>query len=402
MKPLVFLAHVPSEPVTLGFLPAARRLGYPVVLLTDRPDEQQATFSRAPAAEAPEVIVACDVFNPLSVLEATLRLGARPAAIFSNSDHLQACAALVAAYHGLPGKDWRAALHAKNKAEMRRLLRERGVERVWHASVVDEQGLEPVAQAAPLPCVVKPSDGVASEQVRLARTRAEVVGACRDVWRVRPGQRVVLEEYLEGPLVTLETLGDGERMQVLGGFRTHLSPPPYFIEREAWWGTALDARQEAALAAVLEAVGVRFGACHTELVVTEAGPRLIEINYRSVGDFREFLLDEALGIRLFEQVLRLHLGAPLEPLAPRPVAAGIRYFCAERSGVVTSAPAAFRRAEDGLTLTFTPTRAEGSVVKLSQSNRDYLGALRGFGGTEAALRQAFDRLGAELRWELGS
>lgn len=400
MKPIVILAHVPSEPVTRGFVPAARRLGFPVVLLTDRLEEQQETFSRVPAAEAPESILACDVFNPLSVLEATLRLGGRPAALFSNSDHLQTSTALAAAYHGLPGKDWTVALRAKNKAEMRRWLRERGVERVWHASVSDEAGLGKLGEPVPLPCIVKPAEGVASEQVQLARTHEEVAASCRDIWRVRPGQRVVLEEYLEGPLVTLETLGDGQRLQVLGGFRTHLSPPPYFIEKEAWWGTGVTAAQEEEMVAVLRAVGVGFGACHTEFVLTASGPRVIEINYRTIGDSREFLLDEALGIRLFEQVLRLHLGAPLEPMKPPAVAAGIRYFCAERPGVLARVPAAFRRVEDGLTLTFTPSRTEGTALRLTNSNRDYLGVLRGFGGTEAALARAFARIEEELRWEL--
>jgi biotin carboxylase len=400
MKPIVILAHVPSEPVTRGFVPAARRLGFPVVLLTDRLEEQQETFSRVPAAEAPQSILACDVFNPLSVLEATFRLGERPAALFSNSDHLQTSTALAASYHGLPGKDWKATFRAKNKAEMRRWLGERGAERVWHVSVSDEEGLRGLVESVPLPCIVKPAEGVASEQVQLARTREEVGASCRDIWRSRPGQRVVLEEYLEGPLVTLETLGDGEHLQVLGGFRTHLSPPPYFIEKEAWWGTGLSERQEEEMLSLLRAAGVGFGACHSELVLTAAGPRLIEINYRTIGDSREFLLDEALGLRLFEQVLRLHLGAPLERMRPPPVAAGIRYFCAERSGVLARVPAAFRRTEGELTLTFTPTRAEGTALRLTNSNRDYLGVLRGFGGSEQALARAFERIGEELRWEL--
>ena len=53
-----------------------------------------------------------------------------PDVIFSNSDHLQAETALAAAYFGLPAKDWRACLTAKNKALMRRALAAAGVETV--------------------------------------------------------------------------------------------------------------------------------------------------------------------------------------------------------------------------------------------------------------------------------
>jgi hypothetical protein len=49
---------------------------------------------------------------------------------------------------------------------------------------------------------------------------------------------------------------------------------------------------------------------------------------------------------------------------------------------------------------FTPSRTEGTALRLTNSNRDYLGVLRGFGGTEAELTRAFTRIGEELRWEL--
>jgi hypothetical protein len=43
------------------------------------------------------------------------------------------------------------------------------------------------------------------------------------------------EEYLAGGLRTMETLGDGVTTWVLGGFRTRLSPLPFFIEERLTW-----------------------------------------------------------------------------------------------------------------------------------------------------------------------
>ena len=42
-----------------------------------------------------------------------------PDAIFSNSDHLQTQTALAASYFGLPGKDRRSSMRAKNKSHQR-------------------------------------------------------------------------------------------------------------------------------------------------------------------------------------------------------------------------------------------------------------------------------------------
>lgn len=78
----------------------------------------------------------------------------------------------------------------------------------------------------------------------LAERSAQIL--CR-----RPGETLLAEEYLSGELHTLETLSDGKRTWVLGGFRTTLPPLPFFIEeRLTWAAPAPEAAREHVLAAV--------------------------------------------------------------------------------------------------------------------------------------------------------
>lgn len=399
MQEIFVLAHVPTAPVNEGFLPAARALGLSVVLLTDCADAHRAHFARGGLVAYPDEIVACDVFNPLAVIDAITRRGARPAAVFSNSDHLQTATAVAAAYFGLPGKDWRVTYAAKNKAEMRQRLAALGIDTLWHAVVCDPAALAALADV-PMPCIVKPREGVASQQVSLARTPAELSEQCAAAWAQHPGQALLLEEYLEGPLYTLETLGDGQRIRALGGFRVTLSPPPYFVELEAIWGTGLPASVEAEVLDVIRRFGIGFGACHTEYVLTPSGPRLIEINYRSIGDYREFLLSDALQFPLFEQVLRLHLGQPLPALEVPRRAAWIRYFTASAAGTLRKAPPASLHERDGMRLTYHPLRKVGDAIQLTNSNKDYVGVLRGSGPDTAGLAAAVENASRQLAWEI--
>lgn len=76
---------------------------------------------------------------------------------------------------------------------------------------------------------------------------------------------------------------------------------------------------------------------HSELVLTTTGPHLTEINYRSIGDGREFLLDRMLDDRWFDSVLHLHLGQPLPALEPPGQAAHVRYLMAPGSGEIVRA-----------------------------------------------------------------
>lgn len=402
MQELIILAHVPTDSINDGFIPAAQDLGLSVVLLTDHADANQQHFNQAGLAAYPSEIIACDVFNPLAVIGAlTCRVQA-PAAVFSNSDHLQTSTAIVANYFGLPGKNWHVTYRAKNKAEMRASLQSRGLDMLWHAVVCDRAALAKVADDASFPCIVKPREGVASQQVSLSYNREELEVQCAAVWTEQPALPLLLEEYIEGALYTLETLGDGERLCVLGGFQVKLSPPPYFVELEARWGTGLTAGQEAQVLDMIRNFGVGFGACHTEFVMTEKGPRLIEINYRNIGDYREFLLRDTLAIPLFEIVLRLYLGEALPQLKLAPNAALIRYFTAQSAGRLFDSPEAFIRRANDLQVTYKPLRAAGDSISLTNSNKDYLGVLRGTGADAQRLGLEMDRISGSLAWEIAA
>ncbi len=94
MSELILLAHVPTDSVNEGFLPAARALGLSVVLLSDQAEAHRQHFGGRELAAYPDAVVPCDVFNPIAVIEAITRRGKKPAAIFSNSDHLRTSTAL--------------------------------------------------------------------------------------------------------------------------------------------------------------------------------------------------------------------------------------------------------------------------------------------------------------------
>lgn len=399
MQAIYVLAHVPTAPVNEGFLPAARALGLSVVLLTDCADAHRAHFVNSGLPAYPDDIIPCDVFNPVAVIDAITRRGGKPAAIFSNSDHLQTATAIAATYFALPAKDWRITYAAKNKAEMRRQLAASGIDTLWHAVVCDPSSLAALADI-PMPCIVKPREGVASQQVSLAQSHAELAEQCAAAWAQHPGQALLLEEYLEGPLYTLETLGDGNEIRLLGGFRVSLSPPPYFVELEAVWGTGLPDSVEAEVLDTIRRFGIGFGACHTEYVLTPRGPRLIEINYRSIGDYREFLLSDTLQFPLFEQVLRLHLGETLPVLDVPKRAAWIRYFTAQGEGTLRHAPPASLHEGNGVRLSYQPLRKVGDAIQLTNSNKDYVGVLRGSGPDTAGLAAAVELASSTLAWEI--
>jgi len=391
---LHLVASKPTDSVSHGILPAAARLGVDVILLTDQPEAHQKS-----GGHPPDEVVSCDVHDVRALIAAVATLPA-PDGLFSNSDHLQAQAALAAAYFGLPGKDWRSALRAKNKSLMRRRLAEAGDAPV--TAVELPPGAE-VPDGLPYPVVVKPRDGVASEDVVLVRDKAELISRYGEIRARRPGQALLAEEYLRGDLYTLETLSDGATTWALGGFRTTLSAPPYFVEERLSWDDLLPRQVRRRVEDAQATLGAGFGACHTEFAWQSGGaPRIIEVNDRLIGDHCDFLLADLFQIPLFEQVLRIHLGEPLPASPPRARGHAIAdYVVADTSGVLTAAPpAAEIVAADRTRLTYRPLRSVGDQIELTRTNRDYLGVIRAVGPARGPVESAVGSFRAGADWRI--
>lgn len=376
---LYMVAGKATDSVTHGFLPAAARLGRDVVLLTDRPAAHIGTHGGP--------IVECDVTDFRDIIA---MVGEAPGGIFSNSDFLQAPAALAAAYFGLPAKDWRAAARAKNKSLMRRHLA--ALDPVFSADA------HQVPADAPYPLVLKPREGVAGEDVILVRDAAELA-VRREEIAARRDDPLVAEEYLPGGLHTLETLGDGHELRVLGSFRTRVSPPPFFVEERLEW--APPPPETPQVLAQLDALGIGFGACHTEFVVHEGRARIIEVNYRLIGDHCDFLLGDLLGVPLFERILRVHLGERLAPDGPRPERHAVAEpIIADRPGTLTSAPGPMELDDGPVRLAYRPQRTVGDAVAVTRTNRDYLGTVRAIGPAAGEVEAALARFRSAHRWTI--
>ncbi|GAB2931015.1 carboxylate--amine ligase [Micromonospora polyrhachis] len=390
---LYLTALNPTDAVLDGFLPAAARLGLPVTVLTDQPERWPPDLP----------VQRCPVRDPAAVV-ATVTSGEPPAALLSNSDHLQTATALAARQLGLPGKDPAATRRCKDKALTRRAVAAAGLDAV--ASVTIDPGQDPeVAAGLPCPAVVKPRDGVASEDAYLVGDHAELAGRVAEIRRRRPEVALVVEEYLAGEVRTHDTLGDGTQLHTIGGWRTTLGPPPTFTEQSLDWAPLPVGPIAGQLRTQLDALGVSFGACHTEYVLSAGRARLIEVNYRLIGDRMDLILAELLDVPIFEYVIRLHLGEPLAALAvPDPTMlarhARVDYVCADRSGTLAVAPGAVDENRAGVRLGCRPLRQPGIHADWTGTNRDYLAALHAIGTDPEQVREVLREFRSGLHWEI--
>ena len=192
-----------------------------------------------------------------------------------------------------------AAIIEGSKVFSKRLMQKYGIPTAAFEVFDNPEKALAYLDTAPIPTVVK-ADGLAlGKGVTVAMTREEAKAAVREIMEDRKfgesGSRIVIEEYLEGPEVSVLSFTDGETVVPMvssmdhkragdgdtgpntGGMGT-IAPNPFYTE-----AVAKRCMEEIFLPTVraMKAEGREFRGClYFGLMITKDGPKVIEYNCR--------------------------------------------------------------------------------------------------------------------------
>ncbi|MFJ3876040.1 ATP-grasp domain-containing protein [Streptomyces sp. NPDC090077] len=212
-----------------------------------------------------------------------------------------------------------------DKHAMRGLLNAHGVSavRAHRAETLGE--VEPLLAEFGLPAVVKPTNTAGSRGIALVRTAADLAEWTE---RVKAGGfegPFIIEDYLEGPEFSVETLTAGGTHHVVGITAKQTTGAPGFVETGHVHPAPLDPADAAAVrdtvTALLDLAGYAFGPAHTEVILTPAGPRIVESQARLGGDRIPLLVEVATGYDIEAAIFRGLAGEDVTAPAPHRYAA---------------------------------------------------------------------------------
>ncbi|MEW1718343.1 ATP-grasp domain-containing protein [Streptomyces sp. NPDC093109] len=305
--------------------------------------------------------------------------------VITSCDYYLPAAARIAARLGLPGPSAEAVENACRKDATRRILAEAGLPGPEFA--VCEEWAETAAAAREIgyPLVLKPVDLCAGMYVRRVDDEAGLAAAYHALAAFPVNARgrrrtpvVLLEELLDGPEVSVETVSFGGTAHVIGVTDKSVGAAPAFVETGHMFPAALDPADEAAARDTalyaLKALGLDDIVAHTEIKLTSGGPRVVEVNPRPAGNRITELVRHVTGIDLAAACVDVALGR--EPdLRPRPTglrSAAIGFLVPDTEGELEAIDGADAlRAEPGLLE--VQLADPGRAVRAAQSNNDYLG-----------------------------
>ncbi|GAB7029056.1 ATP-grasp domain-containing protein [Streptomyces sp. NPDC021749] len=329
--------------------------------------------------------------------------------VLTSCDYYLPTAARIAGRLGLPGPAPEAVERACRKDATRRALAGAGLPGPRYAVCADRAEAAAAAREIGYPLVLKPVDLCAGMFVRRVDDESELTQAHRALagFPVNArGQRrdpvVLLEELLDGPEVSVETVSYGGTTQVVGITDKSVGGAPAFVETGHMFPAALPpADREAAertARQALEALGLDDVVAHTEIKLTADGPRVVEVNPRPAGNRITELIRHVTGIDLAAAGVDVALGR--EPdLRHRHTGLGsaaIGFLVPDGEGVLAAVDGgdAVRAADGLLELQLADP---GRAVEAAGSNNAYLGHVMAGDTTDTGARARVETLLGQLR-----
>ncbi|GAA5534793.1 ATP-grasp domain-containing protein [Deinococcus aluminii] len=237
---------------------------------------------------------------------------------------------------------------ARDKARCKAVLSAAGLDTGFSRVVQGFNEAQEVMREQSYPVVVKPNNGAGSLGAAIVHSDEELHFYFRQVAKTMPGlsaaQAAVfdtgytIEEYLEGPLVSVEVLSTMDQvipLMVSGRKRARYNEvlelgttmPAFLPEEDTLSCQAYAAR-------IIDILDLRPGIMHIELIITSQGPRLVEVNPRLMGASLPSLYQNATRQNIYSLLHAAHLNTPPPAIQPASRASVSRVIAPRAHAVV--------------------------------------------------------------------
>lgn len=244
--------------------------------------------------------------------------------------------AAVAKECGLVGIDEDTAIKATDKSEMREALRFAGVPVPKFYRVSNRDEFSAAVEQMTGAFMVKPADSSGSRGIMKVDNKDEAKDAYEYTKRFSRNGIVLVEECMIGPEVSVETLAIDGEVYVIQITDKITTGAPHFVEMGHTQPTRLDCVDEIKKVAIAanKAIGIKNGPSHTEIIVTEEGPKIVELGARLGGDcITTHLVPLSTGMSMIEACIKIALGETPDINPKWNKGSAIRYF-QQHAGVI--------------------------------------------------------------------
>ena len=205
------------------------------------------------------------------------------------------------------------AQRATDKIEMIRCFERYDIPHPWFEVITFEEELKDLLLKHSVPFIMKPNDSSGSRGVVLVKDYHEVRDAFLYSKSVSKSGLILVEEYMQGPEVSVEVMTIRGETTILAVTDKLTSGAPFFVEMghsqpSQLPNETIEKIKEVAIKAV-QAIGIDNSPSHVEIIVTEDGPKLVELGARLGGDYiTTYLVPLSTGVDMIQACILMALG----------------------------------------------------------------------------------------------
>lgn len=250
------------------------------------------------------------------------------------SDMPMRTVASVASKLSIVGINEETALRATDKGIMRECLEDNNVPIPKFARVNNYKDYLEVIENISGKLIIKPSDNSGSRGVFLLedKNNEKLINHAFNYSKEysRNGE-IIIEEYMEGPEVSVEAISVRGKVEIITITDKLTTGAPNFVEMGHSQPTRLSIEIQESVNDItkkaIEAIGIKNGPSHTEIIVTNDGPKIVEIGARLGGDnITSHLVPLSTGIDMIESCIKIAIGEEINLTKKIQMGSAIRYI----------------------------------------------------------------------------
>ncbi|MEG1433500.1 ATP-grasp domain-containing protein [Eubacterium barkeri] len=305
---------------------------------------------------------------------------------------------------GLTGISYDTAIKATDKQQMIEAFKASGISSPWYF-VVENGKIDSVLDELIYPCIFKPVDNSGSRGISLVENKQCVKEALLYSTRNSKNGKILIEEYLRGPEVSVEIFMIDGVAHILAITDKLTTGAPHFVEIGHSEQTQLDEKSKEDIAKLAKdamlTIGVFNGPGHVEIILTKDGPKMVELGARLGGDFiTTDLVPLATGVDLLAATLQMACGEEPNLEIKFDKGSAIRFIAAEE-GIIESIQGIREAKNIKGTVKVEMLKDVGQIIQPLKSSLDRVGYIIAQGNTpEEAIEKcstALEKINIRIR-----
>ncbi len=231
----------------------------------------------------------------------------------------------------LPGISMDTADKCTDKDLMRRVFGNSNVPVPISHSVFNLQELFQKVKEIGFPIVIKPADSAGSRGVKKIENDYELEAAFYNAMSYSGKKKVIIEEFMDGEESSIDAFVCDNKINILALSDKIRTAPPYLLDTTVIFPSAYPLKIQHNMIDIakkaINAVGIKMGAVHLEIMMTSKGPIPVEIAARGAG-FKVYsdILPNVTGIDILKATIQCALGNSVDLSRTKKMASVLKFI----------------------------------------------------------------------------